>query len=84
MKEVQVITTVKIKDGEEVQIETRTDTDTTNGGSYTIYSDDDPAITEPEKERHALVSDLANICEYLTDSEVIKIRLIIDKVEKRL
>lgn len=36
-----------------------------------------------EDERAALVSDLANCCEYLEASEVIKIRLIVSKAEKR-
>ena len=40
-------------------------------------------ITAEEKERLDLVSDLANCCEYLEDSEVIKIRLIIAKCQKR-
>lgn len=40
-------------------------------------------ITAEEKERLDLASDLANCCEYLEDSEVIKIRLIIAKCQKR-
>ena len=36
-----------------------------------------------EDERDALVSDLANCCEYLEESEVIKIRLIVSKAQKR-
>lgn len=36
-----------------------------------------------EDERDALVSDLANYCEYLEESEIIKIRLIVSKAQKR-
>ncbi len=48
---------------------------------YIIHSDED--ITEEEEERYAVASDLANVCEYLEDSEVIKIRLIIQKAQMR-
>lgn len=40
-------------------------------------------MTEAEAERYAVASDLANICEYLEDSEVIKIRLIVSKAQAR-
>lgn len=40
-------------------------------------------ITEDEAERYAAASDLANVCEYLEDSEVIKIKLIIQKAQAR-
>lgn len=36
-----------------------------------------------EDECTKLVSDLANCCEYLEESEIIKIRLIVSKAEKR-
>lgn len=39
--------------------------------------------TEEEQQRFAVASDLANVCEYLEDSEVIKIRLIVQKCEAR-
>lgn len=50
---------------------------------YIIHSDGDKGITEGEAERYAVASDLANVCEYLEDSEVIKIRLIIQKAQTR-
>lgn len=40
-------------------------------------------MTEDEAERYAVASDLANVCEYLEDSEVIKIKLIIQKAQAR-
>lgn len=40
-------------------------------------------MTEAEAERYAVASDLANVCEYLEDSEVIKIKLIIQKAQAR-
>ena len=40
-------------------------------------------LTEQEVEKFAIVSDLANVCEYLTESEVIKMRLIINKAQAR-
>lgn len=39
--------------------------------------------TAEEQERFAIASDLANVCEYLKDSEVIAIRLIVQKCEAR-
>ena len=40
-------------------------------------------MTEKEADRYAVASDLANVCEYLEDSEVIKIRLIVSKAQAR-
>lgn len=50
---------------------------------HTVYSDNDKELTEDEAERYAVASDLANICDYLEDSEVIKIKLIIQKAQAR-
>lgn len=47
-----------------------------------IYTDD-TEMTEDEAERYAVASDLANVCDYLEDSEVIKIKLIIQKANAR-
>ena len=44
---------------------------------------DSEEMTEAEAERYAVASDLANVCEYLEDSEVIKIRLIVSKAQAR-
>lgn len=38
-------------------------------------------VTQEEEQRFAVASDLANVCEYLEDSEVIKIRLIVNKAQ---
>lgn len=40
-------------------------------------------VTREEEQRFAVASDLANVCEYLEESEVIKIRLIISKAQAR-
>lgn len=40
-------------------------------------------VTQEEEQRFAVASDLANVCEYLEESEVIKIRLIISKAQAR-
>lgn len=45
-------------------------------------SDEEPQFT-PEAERYKTASDLATVCDYLEDSEIIKIRLIISKCETR-
>nr|DAM20951.1 MAG TPA: hypothetical protein [Caudoviricetes sp.] len=42
----------------------------------------DPLDPE-EAERYAAASDLANCCEYLEDSELIKLKLMIQKCETR-
>lgn len=40
-------------------------------------------IAQDDEQRFAIASDLANVCEYLEDSEVIKIRLIVNKAQAR-
>lgn len=83
--EAQIVITIK-QDGYTVAgtgIENKKhedESDTTAG--YTIYSDDEE-MTEREAEQYAVASDLANVCEYLEDSEVIKIKLIIQKAQAR-
>lgn len=51
--------------------------------SEELAQDEEQEHTEDEEERFAVASDLANVCEYLEDSEVIKIRLIVAKCEER-
>ena len=87
MKEVQVTTTIIIKEDGEVLTEIKqaagapgNESDVAAG--CTIYSDDEE-MTEDEAERYAVASDLANVCDYLEDSEVIKIKLIIQKAKAR-
>lgn len=46
-------------------------------------SDEEPQFTPEEAERYKTASDLATVCDYLEDSEIIKIRLIISKCEAR-
>lgn len=84
MKEIQVTTTIRVKDdgGIETEINSIPNSPDEENMLSDTYSESHE-ITEEEKERQAVVSNLANICEYLTDSEVIKIKLIIAKAEKR-
>lgn len=92
MKEIEAAITIKIKeDGEtlteinraaSIPVNTPDNEENTATG-YTIYSDDDKELTEGEAERYAVASDLANVCEYLEDSEVIKIKLVIQKAQAR-
>ena len=44
---------------------------------------EEPQFTQEEAERYKVASDLATVCDYLEDSEIIKIRLIISKCEAR-
>lgn len=87
-KEIEVTTKITIKEDGEILAEVKQAADTPDNESntaagYKIYSDDDKDITEEEAERYAAASDLANVCEYLEDSEVIKIKLIIRKAQAR-
>lgn len=92
MKEVQATVTITIKEEgntlTEVEKTASISINTQNmesdaAAGYTIYSDDDPEISEEEAERHAVVSDLADVCDYLEEKEVIKIKLIIRKAQER-
>lgn len=92
MKEIEAAITIKIKeDGETLTEINRAasipvnvpDNEEKAAAGYTIYSDDDKELTEGEAERYAVASDLANVCEYLEDSEVIKIKLVIQKARAR-
>lgn len=44
---------------------------------------EEPQYTPEEAERYKVASDLATVCDYLEDSEIIKIRLIVSKCEAR-
>lgn len=79
MKETQIIVTIK-ENGETTASMTAGEVERQEAAAGV---DEYEEITEQESERYAVASDLANICEYLEDSEVIKIRLIINKAEKR-
>lgn len=88
MKEVRVTTTITFKEDGEIIADTKQ----TAAGILHEGSDaaagymaclDDKKITEDEAERYAVVSDLADVCDYLEDSEVIKIKLIIQKAQAR-
>lgn len=88
MKEIQVTTTITVKeDGETVaevkQATGAPDQEGDTAAGYATYSDDDKEVTEEEAERYAVASDLANVCEYLEDSEVIKVKLIVNKAQAR-
>lgn len=86
MKEIEVTTKVIVKEDGEIVAEVKQaagepDRESDAAAGYTIYGDDEP--TEGEAERYAVASDLANVCEYLEDSEVIKVKLIINKAQAR-
>lgn len=88
MKEIEVTTKITVKEDGEILAEVKQAADTPDNESnaaagYIIHSDNDKDITEGEAERYAITSDLANVCEYLEDSEVIKIKLIIQKAQAR-
>ncbi len=91
-KEIEVTTKITIKEDGEILREVKQaaampmvpDNESKPAAGYIIYSDDDDEeITEQEAEQYAVASDLANVCEYLEDSEVIKIKLIIQKAQAR-
>ena len=44
---------------------------------------EEPEYTQEEAERYKIASDLATVCDYLEDSEIIKIRLIVQKCAAR-
>lgn len=86
MQKIQVATTITIdQDGE---IRTKTEqksgmSDVVEKPSTAAGQDEIIEMSEEEAERYAIASDIANVCEYLDDAEVIKIRLIIKKAEAR-
>lgn len=86
MQQIQVTTTITVKEDGEIRAETTQTSGTSNNrnNERAAGADTDIAdMTEGEAERYAVASDLANVCDYLDDSEVIKIRLIIQKAEAR-
>ena len=89
MKEMQATINIIIREGGETLTEINRsasvnipDNESDMAAGYTIHSDDEE-LTEEEAERYAVASDLANVCDYLEDSEVIKIKLIIQKAQAR-
>ena len=87
MKEIQAEIKITVKENGETLTEVKQaagaqDNESDAAAGYIIYSDDEE-MTEAEAERCAVASDLANVCEYLEDSEVIKIKLIIQKAQAR-
>ena len=45
--------------------------------------DEESTFTKEQSDRYEIASDLATVCEYLEDSEIIKIRLIVSKCKAR-
>ncbi len=45
--------------------------------------DEEREFTQEQSDRYEIASDLATVCEYLEDSEIIKIRLIVSKCKAR-
>lgn len=87
MKEIQITTTITVKADGEVLAETKQaagapDNESSAAAGDTVYSATEE-VTEEQAERYAVASDLAEVCDYLTESEVIKIRLIISKAMER-
>lgn len=83
--ETQITITIK-QDGQKVAglgIGEKTPDNESDAVAGRIIRSDNEEITESEAERYAVASDLANVCEYLEDSEVIKIKLIIQKAQAR-
>lgn len=86
MQQIQVTTTITVKEDGEIRAETTQTSGTSNNQkneSNAGADNDITNMTEGEAERYAVASDLANVCDYLDDSEIIKIRLIIQKAEAR-
>lgn len=86
MKEIQVTTTITVKENGEVLAETKQAAgapDSESSAAAVLQQESVEEITEEKAERYAVASDLAEVCDYLTDSEVIKIRLIVSKVRER-
>lgn len=87
MKEIEITTKIIVKEDGETLAEVKQaagapDSESSGAAGYIIYSDDED-ITETEAERYAVASDLANVCDYLEESEVIKLKLIIQKAQAR-
>lgn len=45
--------------------------------------DEERTFTKEQSDRYEIASDLATVCEYLEDSEIIKMRLIVSKCKAR-
>ena len=80
MKEIQVTTTITVKEDGEITAEVK---QAAGAPDNETIRPDNGKMTESEAEREAVASDLANVCEYLEDSEVIKIRLIVSRAQAR-
>lgn len=74
MKEIKVTTTITVKGDGEIETEVEKEVNA---------PDNEAEIAEEEAERYTVASDLANVCDYLEESEIIKIKLIIQKAQKR-
>lgn len=87
MQEIQVTTTVTVKENGKIKseitkhvgVEDKKETE----NSAVAAGQPMAEISKENVERYAVATDLANVCEYLEDSEIIKIKLIINKAEKR-
>lgn len=86
MKETQITITIK-EGGEATVIQNiatgQAETPENELAAVVGEFDSGAPMSESEAQRYAVASDLANVCEYLEDSEVIKIRLIISKAQAR-
>lgn len=89
MLEIETNIRVRIKQDGEILQETNCSNNDHQGegdaaaGHREGEEDQERDMSEEEDDRYVVASDLANVCEYLEDSEVIKIRLIVSKAQKR-
>lgn len=77
--ETQITVTIK-QDGKEVT--TKNWKEEENDPRYHICSDNEE-VTEEEAEKQAAVSDLADVCEYLEEKDIIAIKIMAQKARKR-
>ena len=66
MKEIQVTTTIMVKEDGEILTETKQAADTQNNEGSTaadLQREDGEEITEEQEERYAVASDIAEVCE---------------------
>ncbi len=83
MLKIQVETTITVKDDRDIAAEVTKRTDTTSDAVQSAAGQGETKMSKEDEERYAVASGIANVCEYLTDGELIKIKLIIKKADER-
>lgn len=79
--ETQITITIK-QDGKEATTK-KQEVEDANTFEYHAPSITDKEITEEEMEKQAAVSDLADVCEYLEEKDIIAIKIMAQKARKR-